>query len=88
RENAFLVLLLIPVVALVIDRVLQALQRSLFPHVFGGSGWLHSALTRVLHLGEDLWSSVTRRPNAATATAAASATAHGPSPKVRQGGHS
>ena len=102
RENVFLVLLLIPVVALVIDRVLQALQRSLFPHVFGGSGWLHAALTRVLHLGEDLWSSVTRRSGAAPATtvvtATASATPHNPgaqsndspSPgsQARQGGRS
>ena len=102
RENVFLVLLLIPVVALVIDRVLQALQRSLFPHVFGGSGWLHTALTRVLHLGEDLWSSVTRRSGAAPATtvvtATASATPHNPgaqsndspSPgsQARQGGRS
>ena len=102
RENVFLVLLLIPVVALVIDRVLQALQRSLFPHVFGGSGWLHTALARVLHLGEDLWSSVTRRSGAAPATtvvtATASATPHNPgaqsndspSPgsQARQGGRS
>ena len=102
RENVFLVLLLIPVVALVIDRVLQALQRSLFPHVFGGSGWLHAALTRVLHLGEDLWCSVTRRSGAAPATTVATATASAtpynpgaqsndsPSPgsQARQGGRS
>ena len=102
RENVFLVLLLIPVVALVIDRVLQALQRSLFPHVFGGSGWLHTALTRVLHLGEDLWSSVTRRSGAASATTVATATAsatphnpgaqsndsHSPGSQARQGGRS
>ena len=54
RENVFLVLLLIPLVALAIDQVLFWLQRQLFPHVYGGRGWLHRGLRGLVHAGEDL----------------------------------
>ena len=54
RENVFLVLLLIPLVALAIDQVLFWLQRQLFPHVYGGQGWLHRGFRRLMHAVEDL----------------------------------
>ncbi|MSR56652.1 MAG: ABC transporter permease [Planctomycetaceae bacterium] len=54
REHVILVLLIIPVVALCIDRVLYWVQRELFPHRFGGWGLLNKALRIVLHGWEDL----------------------------------
>jgi NitT/TauT family transport system permease protein len=54
REHVILVLLIIPVVALVIDRILYWVQRELFPHRFGGSGILNQAVRVVMHAGEDL----------------------------------
>ena len=61
REHIFLVLLIIPVVALVIDRVLFWIQRELFPHRFGGSGILNQALRALLHVWEDIKNLVLRR---------------------------
>jgi len=54
REHVILVLLIIPVVALGIDRVLFWIQRELFPHRFGGMGILNQAIRAVMHAGEDL----------------------------------
>lgn len=42
RAHIYLIILIIPVVAFLIDRVLFAIQRGLFPHKYGGSGWLLS----------------------------------------------
>jgi len=61
REHVILVLLIIPVVALGIDRVLYWIQRELFPHRFGGMGILNQAIRAVLHGGEDLKCLIFRR---------------------------
>jgi hypothetical protein len=45
----FLIVLIIPVVALAIDRILYVIQRSLFPHRFGGAGLLNRGLRGALH---------------------------------------
>lgn len=47
REHVLLVLLIIPVVALFIDRMIFAVQRQLFPHVYGGAGTLNWAVRGV-----------------------------------------
>lgn len=54
REHVILVLLIIPVVALGIDRFLFWVQRELFPHRFGGMGILNQAIRAVMHACEDL----------------------------------
>ena len=61
RENVFLVLLLIPLVALAIDQLLFWFQRQLFPHVYGGRGWLHRGVRSLLHGLEDGWRLVVPR---------------------------
>jgi ABC-type nitrate/sulfonate/bicarbonate transport system permease component len=61
REHVILVLLIIPVVALAIDRILYWIQRELFPHRFGGMGILNQAIRAVLHGCEDLKCLVLRR---------------------------
>jgi NitT/TauT family transport system permease protein len=61
KEHIFLVLLLIPLVALAIDRVLYWIQRELFPHVYGGAGILHRLLRFMLHGWEVVRHSI-RRP--------------------------
>lgn len=53
REHVILVLLIIPLVALAIDRFLLWVQRELFPHRFGGSGLLNQAVRALLHGWED-----------------------------------
>jgi len=67
--HIILVLLIIPVVALVIDRFLYWVQRELFPYRYGGRGVLNSAVRGVLHVGEDLKSLVIRPISVAAATA-------------------
>jgi NitT/TauT family transport system permease protein len=54
REHILLILLIIPVVALVIDRLLFLIQAELFPYRYGGMGILHRLVRAVLHAGEDL----------------------------------
>jgi NitT/TauT family transport system permease protein len=54
REHMILVLLIIPFVALGMDRLLYWIQRELFPHRFGGMGILNGALRTGLHAWEDL----------------------------------
>jgi NitT/TauT family transport system permease protein len=53
REHILLILMIIPLVALVIDRILYAIQRSLFPSQYGGSGILHDAWRTVGYWMED-----------------------------------
>ncbi len=54
REHIYLIILIIPVVALVVDQVLFWIQRKLFPHVFGGDGVLFVLVRWCLHCWEDL----------------------------------
>jgi ABC-type nitrate/sulfonate/bicarbonate transport system permease component len=54
REHVLLILLIIPVVALVIDRMLFLIQAELFPYRYGGMGILHHLVRAVLHAWEDL----------------------------------
>lgn len=54
REHIILVLLIIPVVALCVDRFLFWMQRELFPHRYGGHGYLNAAVRAVLHGWESL----------------------------------
>jgi NitT/TauT family transport system permease protein len=54
NETIILVLLIIPAVALVIDRVVFFIQRSLFPYQYGGQGVLHDAWRGLMHGAEGL----------------------------------
>lgn len=54
RETIILVLIVIPAVALAIDRLLFMIQRSLFPHQYGGSGMLHILWRGFMHTCEDV----------------------------------
>jgi len=54
QTHILLVLMLIPLVALAIDRILFWVQRQLFPYQYGGSGWLHLAVRAVLRSWDDL----------------------------------
>jgi hypothetical protein len=53
-EYIWLVLLIIPIVALAVDRVLFWIQRELFPHQYGGRGVLRRLVRLVLHGWEDV----------------------------------
>ncbi len=53
HENIYLIILIIPIVAFLVDRVLFAVQKQLFPHVYGGSGFLIRALRGVFHVWDD-----------------------------------
>jgi len=54
REHIYLVILIIPLVALAVDLVLFWIQKQLFPHVYGGPGWLQRGLRLCLHGWDDL----------------------------------
>jgi len=54
REFIYLIIIVIPIVAFAVDRLLFLLQRQLFPHVYGGSGLLMRAIRGVLHTWDDL----------------------------------
>lgn len=49
KEHVYLVVLLIPLVALAFDRVLNAIKRSLLPWKYGGAGLLSCALNSISH---------------------------------------
>jgi ABC-type nitrate/sulfonate/bicarbonate transport system permease component len=53
RETILLVLMVIPAVALAIDRLLYIIQKSLFPHQYGGRGLLHDIWRGFMHFCED-----------------------------------
>jgi ABC-type nitrate/sulfonate/bicarbonate transport system permease component len=53
RSYILLVLMIIPLVALAIDRMLYWVQRQLFPYQYGSDGLLHAALRTVLRGWED-----------------------------------
>jgi ABC-type nitrate/sulfonate/bicarbonate transport system permease component len=54
QETIILVLIIIPAVALVIDRLVYFVQRSLFPYQYGGAGLLHDAWRGLMHGAESL----------------------------------
>lgn len=54
REHIYLIILIIPLVALAVDLVLFWMQRQLFPHVYGGAGWLNKLVRIALHGWDDL----------------------------------
>lgn len=54
REHIYLIILLIPLVALAVDLVLFWIQRQLFPHVYGGPGWLQRGVRLCVHAWDDL----------------------------------
>ncbi|HVR73600.1 MAG TPA: ABC transporter permease [Planctomycetota bacterium] len=54
KEHILLVLMIIPIVALGIDRLLFWIQKELFPYRHGGSGILHRCVRASLHAWEDL----------------------------------
>jgi ABC-type nitrate/sulfonate/bicarbonate transport system permease component len=54
REHIYLIILIIPVVAMLVDQFLFWMQRSLFPYQYGGPGLLNIALRGVLHAWDDL----------------------------------
>jgi ABC-type nitrate/sulfonate/bicarbonate transport system permease component len=54
RETILLVLTVIPAVALAIDRFLYKIQKSLFPHQYGGHGLLHNGWRGLMHACEDV----------------------------------
>jgi ABC-type nitrate/sulfonate/bicarbonate transport system permease component len=62
-----LVLMLIPLVALAIDRLLYWMQRQLFPYQYGGDGMLHHWLRAVLRGWED-FTALFRQPAHAALT--------------------
>ncbi len=54
RAHIYLIILIIPMVAFVIDRFLFMFQRGLFPHKYGGSGWLLSIVRWFAHRAGDV----------------------------------
>jgi len=61
QTHILLVLMIIPLVALAIDRLLFWVQRELFPYRYGSYGILHRGLRAVFRAWEDLLSLV-RKP--------------------------
>jgi ABC-type nitrate/sulfonate/bicarbonate transport system permease component len=53
-ETILLVLMIIPAVALAIDRVLYMIQKSLFPYQYASGGLLHNAWRGMMHAAEGL----------------------------------
>jgi NitT/TauT family transport system permease protein len=68
QEHILLVLMIIPLIALAIDRILYAIQRGLFPHRYGGSGTLSRCVRAVAHTWEDVkglfWKQASATPGA------------------------
>jgi NitT/TauT family transport system permease protein len=54
REHIYLILLVIPLVAFLIDRVLYWIQRQLFPHRYGGAGLLGHVVRQTSLAAQDL----------------------------------
>lgn len=70
RGRVILILLIIPLVALGIDRLLFWVQKELFPHRYGGTGILNKALGACLHAWDDLKTVLWRRAAPAALAAA------------------
>ncbi|MBI4578552.1 MAG: hypothetical protein HY718_02555, partial [Planctomycetes bacterium] len=69
KEHILLVLMIIPLVAMAIDRVLFWFQRELFPHRYGGAGVLNRGLRAILHGWDDV-KNLFRRGGPGTTSAA------------------
>jgi hypothetical protein len=54
QTHILLVLMIIPLVALAIDRALVWVQRQLFPYHYGGAGILHAVVVGGLRAWEDV----------------------------------
>jgi ABC-type nitrate/sulfonate/bicarbonate transport system permease component len=54
REHIYLIILIIPVVAMLVDQFLFWMQRSLFPYQYGGPGLLNMGLRSLLHGWDDV----------------------------------
>src|SRR5262245_59212963 len=74
RETIVLILFVIPAVALVIDRLLFRVQKSLFPHQYGGRGVLHHTWRGVMHAAEGVKSVIITPKSLTPEQAAALAT--------------
>lgn len=68
REHILLILIIIPIIALLIDRLLFWIQKELFPHRYGGTGILNNALRSLLHVWEDITNVFRRHPAPAATT--------------------
>jgi ABC-type nitrate/sulfonate/bicarbonate transport system permease component len=53
HEHIYLIVLIIPVIALAIDRLLFWVQRELFPYRYGGAGMLNEGVRFVLYRWDD-----------------------------------
>ncbi len=53
REHIYLIILIIPVIALAVDRILFWIQRELFPYRYGSAGIFHRLMRAVVHQWED-----------------------------------
>jgi len=82
REPILLILMLIPIIAVIIDRILFAIQKSLFPYQYGGGGTLNHLVNGALRLGEDMKSLVAPRIAIADFDAQRAATALTPTHSV------
>lgn len=65
REGVYLIILFVPLVALMVDQLLHLIQRSLFPHQYGGAGWLAQGFRGVMHVWDDLKTKLLGVPAAA-----------------------
>jgi hypothetical protein len=54
REHIYLIILIIPLVAFLVDQFLFWMQRSLFPYQYGGDGLLHGLVRLAGHGWDDL----------------------------------
>jgi NitT/TauT family transport system permease protein len=68
REHIYLIILIIPLVALLVDQFLFWMQRSLFPYQYGGLGMLNMLLRGGLHAWDDFKQLFRAQPKLATTT--------------------
>ncbi|MGD9647581.1 MAG: ABC transporter permease [Pirellulales bacterium] len=54
RAYVYLILMIIPLVAFAIDRLLFWIQRELFPHQYGGAGVLNQLVRATMHAAESV----------------------------------
>ena len=54
RTQIYLIILIIPIVAFLIDRILFSIQKGLFPHKYGGNGWLLQIVRMIAHAVNDI----------------------------------